>query len=365
MPPSDGTYTIKGQDGDVKLKSGEWYINSKARARRMMLNSLSSDARRVYACLELATMGFSQELAVTMDGGKIRNLAPADILRQTGLSRQNCRRGIEELESEGLAQRRSDDSQGLRNGHVLLYSWASPRPREEKANVVERDYIVPEWFPAAAAALRPFLSHYKIRLTTDDVVARDYIPEIEQLARDYKDFVDRAARTLEKVRAAPKTHAPSLLVERNRKELKKKEPSSSSAFSTVVESEPPEEKAEEEDCSYQSFKSQYPPDRFDEPKTKPLFEGLKPAEKRRCIERLQQYVACERWQGDGGHWIPLSSNWIKAYDTDPPPALKRHTAVGADGDEEFFKWQRESHREISELLRRSTGKPRNESPPNS
>jgi len=149
-----------------------------------------------------------------------------------------------------------------------------------------------------------------------------------------------------------------------KRQISREEPSSS-AFSTVVEDEPPEEKAEEEDCSYQSFKSQYPPDHFDEAKTKHSYEGLKPAEKRRCLERLKIYLESDRWKADSGRWIPLSSNWIKAYDTDPPPVLKRHTAIGADGDEEFFKWQRESHQEISELLRRSTGKPRNESPPNS
>ena len=33
----------------------------------MMQNSLSSEARQVYACLELATMGLQQELAVVME----------------------------------------------------------------------------------------------------------------------------------------------------------------------------------------------------------------------------------------------------------------------------------------------------------
>lgn len=216
---SNGTYTVRGADGtDVIVRKGDWYINTKARARRMMANSLSSDARRVHACLELATMGFSQELAVTMENGEQRPLTPTDIQKQTGLPRQEVRRGLDDLEVAGLAARRADDENGLRRGHVLIYSWASPRSTgEEKEIVGERAYKLPSWFPESCEALKPFLSHYKIRLTEEFVGERAYISELEELAHAYKEFTDRAARTLEKVCAHGKTPPPSLY-ERNGKE---------------------------------------------------------------------------------------------------------------------------------------------------
>ena len=128
------SFQIKGADGkQVSIPAGEYYFNSKARCRRMMLNSLSSDARRVYACLELGTMGFQQELAVVQIAkDKQRPLGPLDIREQTGLLRQNVRRGLEELEKAGLAQRVAVDGGPLQKGKVLLYSWAVPQKQAEK-----------------------------------------------------------------------------------------------------------------------------------------------------------------------------------------------------------------------------------------
>jgi hypothetical protein len=271
---------------------------------------------------------------------------------------------MEELEAAGLAERRSNDTKGLRKGHVLIYSWATPKSQgEEKKIVGEHAYNFPEWFPEDAR-LRSLFLRYKIALSDDFVGCAAYKEELEALAQDYKSFLDRFARVAERV-CAPGTSPPASLYERNGKELKRKEPSSS-AFSTVVESEPPVEEAEEEEAgsvkasppeeeppptTYQTLKSLYPNDHFDEAKTKPTFEGLKPAEKRRCIERLQQYLSCERWQADGGRWIPLASNWIKAYDTDPPPALKKKAAgIGGTDEEieEFYRCQRETVERVNE-----------------
>jgi hypothetical protein len=79
MPPSSpeekAGLSIKGAAGEViVIPPKEFYMSAKAHPRRMMLDSLSTDARRVYACLELATMGYPQELAVTMKDGKLRPL---------------------------------------------------------------------------------------------------------------------------------------------------------------------------------------------------------------------------------------------------------------------------------------------------
>jgi hypothetical protein len=110
-------FKLTGADRKIiDIPAGEFYFNTKARARRMMLNSLSNDARRIYACLELATIGFQQELAVTMEGGRQRAVTPQDIVRQTSLLKQNVTRGLTELEDAGLAKREADDDKGLRRG---------------------------------------------------------------------------------------------------------------------------------------------------------------------------------------------------------------------------------------------------------
>lgn len=88
-------FELTGADAaTIAISPGEYYFNTKARCRRIMLNSLSNEARRVYACLELATMGFQQEEAVTMEDGKKRPLAPADICRLTELAKQEVRSGF-------------------------------------------------------------------------------------------------------------------------------------------------------------------------------------------------------------------------------------------------------------------------------
>ncbi|MDZ4801074.1 MAG: helix-turn-helix domain-containing protein [Bryobacteraceae bacterium] len=168
-------FEIRGEGGDtIAVRAGEYYFNTKARARRMMLNSLSSDARRAYACLELATMGYQQELAVLMERGKQRPLTPGGIVRQTGLSKQNLRRALEELEAAGLAERRADDGGPLRNGHMTIYSWATlrPRPKEEKGSRARLPF--PDWFPASWEPLKPLITRLKLDLAIDEVGARDF-----------------------------------------------------------------------------------------------------------------------------------------------------------------------------------------------
>jgi biotin operon repressor len=192
-------FKLRAGDGtELLVPDGEYYFNTKARGRRMMLNSLSSDARRVYACLELATMGFQQELAVTMERGEQRPLTPTDIGQQTGLSRQNVRRGFEELEDAGLALRQALDGGALRKGHVLLYSWAVPRqPKKEDCSRARLQ--LPDWFPESWEPLKSLISRYKYSVTVDEVAAGDYKDEIDAAARAYKEAEMVAVRALEKV----------------------------------------------------------------------------------------------------------------------------------------------------------------------
>ena len=316
--------SFDGAEGEVRVPNGEWYINTKARGRRMMANSLSSDARRVYACLELATMGWQQELAVIMDDGKTRPLTPGDIAKQTGLSRQHVRRGIEDLENAGLAERRAPDGGALRKGQVLLYSWALPRqPKEEDCSHARLQF--PSWFPDSWEPIRPFITRLRLSLIDDDVAARGYIESVAEAARRYKDAEIGLTRALEPVCARPKREAASLYT-KNGKILRER--TSSSAVSDVQEAKPePPVKAEEEDGSlYLKFKTNYPEGHFDEAKAKESFEKKLRAQQEHILERLQIYVACERWLDDGGRWIPLASTWLRSCFADPPPVLKKKSS---------------------------------------
>lgn len=117
------------------------------------------------------------------------------------------------------------------------------------------------------------------------------------------------------------------------------ESSSSSAVEVTVSEQPKAE--EEEERPYDQFKQLYPPDHFNEAEAKPSFEGLKPEDKRRCLERLNQYLACERWKEDEGRWIPLASNWLTKWDADPPPVIRKKAAASASGSSIFQEMARE------------------------
>jgi hypothetical protein len=229
MPPSDGTWTIKDQDGDVTLKAGEWYVNPKARPRRLMLNSLSSDARRVYACLELATMGFARQTAVTMENGRCRPLLLRDVARQTGLKPPNVDRGFDELETEGLAARRPiDATKPLHKGNIALYSWAVPRLPEEPRIVIARDNNNPSWLPPSWAdptsVIYKKLKRLKIILSPDFTPPADYIEQVENAAREYEEADDclsallRLSGARESLSGAPGSANAASLYEKNREE---------------------------------------------------------------------------------------------------------------------------------------------------
>ena len=322
---SDRPFVIKGADGNpLEVPARQYYFNTKARARRMMQNSLSSDARRVYICLEIATMGWKQELAVILDDGKKRPLTPSDIAKQTGLSRQHVSTGLAELEDAGLVLRKAPDGGPLRKGNVLIYSWAVPRqPKTEDCTRAQVQF--PSWFPDSWEPIRPFITRLRLSLIDDDVTARGYIEPVAEAARRYKEAEIELTRALEPVCARPKRESASLYT-KNVKILRER--TSSSAVSDVQEAklEPPV-KAEEEDGSlYLKFKTNYPEGHFDEAKAKESFEKKLRAQQEHILERLQIYVACERWLDDGGRWIPLASTWLRSCFADPPPVLKKKSS---------------------------------------
>lgn len=219
-------FKIQGADGStVAIDAGEYYVNTKARARRMMLNSLSSEARRVYACLELATMAFRQELAVTMERGKQRPLVPSDVARQTELSKRDVRRGFEELEHAGLAKREADDGNALRRGHLRLYSWAEPRPAALVQNNEAARCRIPDWFPESWEPLKPLLKRLKLSISTDTEPEPGLLEEGEEVARCLIEAEKAAARFLKRVSAQPKKAALNKEERNERKELSPPTPS--------------------------------------------------------------------------------------------------------------------------------------------
>lgn len=198
-------FEITGADGgSVAIPPAHYYLNTKARCRRLMLNSLSSDARRVYACIELATMGFRQELAVTMENGEKRPLTPGDIGQQTSLRKQDVRDALAELEDAGLIERRSDDGGPLRNRHILIYSWAEPRGAPVEGKGTRAQVPFPSWFPQSWEPFKPLIKRLKLSISIDEVSARGYFDDGAEVARTYEKAEKEVARFLERICARPK-----------------------------------------------------------------------------------------------------------------------------------------------------------------
>jgi hypothetical protein len=95
----------------------------------------------------------------------------------------------------------------------------------------------------------------------------------------------------------------------------------------------PETKAEEEDPppTFASLKAMFPRARFDEGKSKPIFDGLTLAERARVIQRLAVYLSSARWvkslAENQGQWIPFCSKWLNSYDAGPPPVFNPYNSA--------------------------------------
>ncbi len=203
-------FKIHGADGRlIEIPPGEFYINTKDRCRRMMLNSLPSDARRVYACLELGTVGFQREMAVkqTVDK-KVVPMRPRDVIRATQLSPRRFRLAMDCLDAAGLAKRVADDDKGLRGGHVRLYSWAVPRSPVRVLNE-ERASSFPDWFPVADKTLKTLVSHLKLKLLSelDEEARNPILAKLDEAARSYEKARNEVVRALETV-SAPRKKRP-------------------------------------------------------------------------------------------------------------------------------------------------------------
>jgi hypothetical protein len=312
------------------LKEGEWYIDSKLRARRAMTSKCFSPAARLHIWLGLATMGFQTELATKMEAGKRVPASPTDACAATRIRREHFRKHFQELAAMGLAECR-----GSTKGRVELYGWAVPRPVDVKKIVPETVTI----FDGCPPDLAPLLKRYRINFPPGFVTDSATISELQHLAQ----VTFEAELSLRNYADCLRGRASLNKEESNGKEpMKVTGPPPPPNGSDTVGSRPA--KADEEDpavlvvesSQYATLKTLYPQQRFDEPTVKPLFESMGVAHQAHVNQRLKVYLNCERWQAslreDNGQYIPLASNWLPKCDAGPPPRLRKKTDVQQDDD---------------------------------
>jgi hypothetical protein len=208
-------FPIKGADGPLEYAPGEYYVNGKDRCRGNIQETLSKEARQVYAFMELGSIAYRQELCIVSENGKRRPMTPGDIREATGLSKQNVRRALEEIENAGKGERRAQDGGPPRSGEIpLIYSWAFPRTPQKQGGGSQRATTFPAWFPAEWEPLKALLKRKRVVLSTDAVVTSDYLETVAKLARDYLEAEKVVLAALESV------SAPSPLYKEERKERK-------------------------------------------------------------------------------------------------------------------------------------------------
>ncbi|HTR38248.1 MAG TPA: DnaA N-terminal domain-containing protein [Bryobacteraceae bacterium] len=167
------------------IKEGEYFSDSKIRFKRAMKSRSLSEAGRIWCCLALHTAAFQQELAVKMVAGKRVPLTPGDIASETGIRKQNIRRGLSQLEAWGLAE-----VHGTAKARIEIYARMKPENLDsekiKKAEmVIARDYHFEVSEEAAADIMRLFRA-FKIQAATNFVITRDYLLEVTAAERDYQ-----------------------------------------------------------------------------------------------------------------------------------------------------------------------------------
>lgn len=271
----------------------------------LMNDPVETIAQRVLAWLKRRSWGNFRLFAANEDG------SPAfqrDCAKDLKIKKQLVSKAVSYWEQRGY----------LACKGKVMYPVLSPVPPALRLPGEEIVKKSPEWVT--------FLQLWKVTHSVDFQALEDARSVVKRIRKvilsDYKKSL--ASETT----AAAIKEESSESVERN--------PLSSSS---VVSLPVPERKAEEEEeRPYDQFKKLYPPDHFNEAEAKPSFEGLKPEDKRRCLERLNEYLACERWQSDEGRWIPLASNWLTKWDADPPPVIRKKAAKAASGSGSHEEW---------------------------
>jgi hypothetical protein len=184
------------------IEPGEYFTGSKLKLKRGMKARCFSEAARIWCCLGLHTECFRQELAVKLVGNKRVPLQPVDVAAETGIKKQNIRRGMLQLRAWGLGE-----IEGEEHHEVKLYGWCNPRPVIPE-EVISRDYLGLEPVPEQ---WRTLFRRFKVRPAAGFEFARDYLDEIECAARDYQ----KAAEVLKSVLGRSRAGDPIQRKERN------------------------------------------------------------------------------------------------------------------------------------------------------
>ena len=195
-----------------------------------MRNSLSKEARQVYACMDLHTVGFQREIAVIMENGKERALTLADVQQETKLELSRIRRAFrKELEPQDLAKRRSLDGGPLKKGNIELVSGAEPKLPIFTENVGHARPKFPEWFPESWNPLKLLIRRLKIEVPSSIEDARVLHSldgaDREEAARVLILRVEAVALDLEKAHNAARAFMDDVCAQRDSEALIRKKES--------------------------------------------------------------------------------------------------------------------------------------------
>lgn len=298
------------------IQEGEWTHESKLCLKRAMKCRAFGEAARVYACLGLHTKAFRQEKAVKMEAGKCVPLTPRDIAAETGIHRKHIRRALTELKTWGLV-----NIEGSTKDRVLIYAWVKPRDVDTEKIVTARG----DNFPPLPEALKPFESYFKqwkipIPAISDIVTSREYLEELEALARGYENAKMALARAL---KCPVANHAYKDEVKGSEIEVKPSSSSSSNTAALLVPVNGAVSRAEddEEDApSFDTFQKAYPRGKGGVAKAEPLFKALSLADRRKARDSLREHLAGEQWQRSP-KYIPSIVTFLKErrFDRTPDP----------------------------------------------
>jgi hypothetical protein len=220
---------------DLGIKEGEYFCDSKHRYKRGMKSPVMSEAGRIWCCLALHTSAFQQELAVKMVSGKREPLRPGDIARETGIPKQNIRRGLKQLEPCGVEVR------GTSKNKIEIYVRMVPRvdseARQKTRNVIPRDYHF-EGSDDEAAELTRLFKAFKIHPSAGFKFTRDYILEVTAAYGNYENARNGLRAVLARARASDAIRTDGLKSEMNRARTADRTRSTAASAETVPRNGP-------------------------------------------------------------------------------------------------------------------------------
>jgi len=126
----------------IGIGPGEWFQAPKPVLEALIKRGSTPPHVKVWACGVLHTFGYQDqgELALKLVNGRKVPLTPSDISRETGITNQNVRRALAQLERQGLVYRTLTGGRLLReldvetrhqlHGRVQIHFYARPDERQ-------------------------------------------------------------------------------------------------------------------------------------------------------------------------------------------------------------------------------------------